>query len=376
MNVWLIAWKEWRTSQNAAMLIFMLATPVLLMLILGTVLSGNFNGSKAVEGIRVIYSVDVDGYGGQEESERLKQWLDGRSEGMVMLEEAKSGERDALRAVGDGEYAGHVSFCEKSIRYEGNSRAGVENGIVQGLLSAYAEHRKLEHAFPDGLTAEGPPVATSHVKERALQAPLKPNAIDYYAVAVTTMIIMYSAATAGLLFENERVRHTANRLLVAPVTKAEIFAGKIAGSLLINSLFTLVVVLISKYMYGANWGDAGAMGMSLLVLFSQILFAISLGLGASYLFKGKAAGAVIMTIIQLAALFGGSYYQVEDNGDFVSMLSRFSPLDWTNDAIITVIYGGAGKGLSAAAEAIVLNAGFSVLFLAIAILLMRRKEGL
>lgn len=420
MNVWLIAWKEWRTSQNAAMLIFMLATPVLLMLILGTVLSGNFNGSKAVDGIRVIYSAAEDGSESLAEVERLRAWLGDRAKEMVMLEEAKSGEMDALRAVGNGEYAGYVSFGEKGIRYDGNARAGVENGIVQGLLSAYAEQRKLRLAFPDGVSAEGAwtgespvkeseqksssgedPVqengvqtpsdagkqvaATSpqgalepgvHIKDRPLQAPLKPDAIDYYAIAVTTMIIMYSAATAGLLFENERVRHTANRLLVAPVTRAEIFAGKIGGSVVINSLFTLVVVLISKYMFGANWGDAGAMGISLLVLFSQIVFAISLGLGLSYLFKGKAAGAVIMTIIQLAALFGGSYYQVEDNGDFVSVLSRFSPLDWTNDAIIAVIYGGSGNGLPAAAEAIVLNVGFSVLLLAAAILLMRRKEGL
>ncbi|WP_461671186.1 ABC transporter permease, partial [Mycobacterium tuberculosis] len=186
----------------------------------------------------------------------------------------------------------------------------VDKSRVQGST---VEQYQTGATSPEGKLAE-----TAHIKDRPLQAPLKPDAIDYYAVAVTTMIIMYSAATAGLLFENERVRHTANRLLVAPVAKAEIFAGKILGSLLINSVFTLVVVLISKYMFGANWGNAGALGMSLLVLLSQIIFALSLGLGASYLFKGKAAGAVIMTIIQVAALFGGSYYQVEDNGDFVS----------------------------------------------------------
>jgi ABC-2 type transport system permease protein len=357
------------------MLIFMLATPVLLMLILGTVLSGNFNGSKAVDDIRVIYS--ANGIGDSAELDRLKQWFDNGTGEEVKLEETTLGEADALRAVENGTYSGYVSLGEDGIDYYGNSRTGVENGIIHGLLAAYAEHRKLNLVIPEGVSAEGSPIAGNHMKGRALQAPLKPDAIDYYAVAVTTMMIMYSAATAGLLFENERVRHTANRLLVAPVTKAEIFAGKILGSLWINSLFIIVIVLISKFMYGANWGNAGAMGMSLLVLLSQIVFAISLGLGASYLFKGKAAGAVVMTFIQLAAFFGGSYYQVEDNGDFVSLLARFSPLDWTNDAIIAIIYGGgAGSGLSAAAEAILLNVGFSVLFLAISILLMRRKEGL
>ncbi|OUS76476.1 hypothetical protein B1748_12420 [Paenibacillus sp. MY03] len=391
MNVWRIAMKELMTSRDPAMLIFMLATPVLLILILGSVLSGNFNGKEAVGTVRVLYSASGD----EAVKEHWESWI-GRSidetdglEGTergdrgiivkgIAFDEAKMGEQAAIDEVKNGDYIGYATIGDEGIRYYGNDRIGAENAIVQGLLLAYADHRKLSLVFPEAAgAAEGAASSGEHFETRKLQAPPKPNAIDYYSVAVTTMIIMYISMTAGLLIENERVRHTANRLLVAPVTKAEIFAGKITGSLLLHLFFVILIVLLSKYMYGADWGDNPV--MVLLVLASQIVFAISLGLGSSYMLGSKASGAVIMTIIQLAALFGGSYFQNVDNGDSFSKLTRFSPLDWTNDGLLSVIYGGVESpigGMSAEYAAILLNMGFSVLFLAAAIGIMRRKEGL
>lgn len=65
--------------------------------------------------------------------------------------------------------------------------------------------------------------------------------------------------------------------------------------------------------------------MVLLVLFSEILFALSLGLGISYVLKGNAAGAVIMVIIQLAAFFGGGYMPVASTTGFMRKLQRILP---------------------------------------------------
>jgi len=381
------------TSRDPAMLVFMLATPVLLILILGSVLAGNFNGNKAVSSIRVLYSVSGDeaakehweSWIGQAASEAVGETGGGSGVGKgIIFEKAESGEQDAIRAVREGEYIGYAAIGGEGIRYYGNERIGAENAIVQGLLSAYAENRKLALVWPEAEasgvetgTGTGASSTAEYTQTRMLQAPPMPSAIDYYAIAVTTMIIMYISMTAGQLIDNERVRRTANRLLVAPVSKAEIFAGKVMGSLLVNVMFIIVVVLLSKFMYGANWGDNPV--MVLLVLLSQIVFAISLGLGMSYMLGTKASGAVIMTIVQLAAFFGGSYFQYEDNGDFLSHLTKFSPLDWTNDALLSIIYGGGESPIAGMAPeygAICLNIGFSVLFLAASIGIMRRKEGL
>ena len=65
--------------------------------------------------------------------------------------------------------------------------------------------------------------------------------------------------------------------------------------------------------------------MVLMVLFTEILFALSLGLGISYVLKGNATGAVIMVIIQLVAFFGGGYMPVASTTGFMREAQRILP---------------------------------------------------
>lgn len=51
----------------------------------------------------------------------------------------------------------------------------------------------------------------------------------------------------------------------------------------------------------------------------------------------------------------------------------YSPLHWSNEALLQIIYSGDG---TAAVHAMMLNVGFSVLLLAVAMISMRRREGL
>ncbi|MEC0206820.1 ABC transporter permease [Paenibacillus lautus] len=372
MNVLRIALKEMKIVREVRMLVFMLATPVLLILILGTALSNAFNGTTAIGDIRVLY------HNSGAEPALMEQWEtfmqeSERSSGM-MFEQAKEG-MDGGQEVRNNRYTGYVEIGANGISYEGNSRSSIENGIVQGMLSAFtdryrlsAEAEKMDPEYENKLLVND---GESYVVESSIQGARQPGSLDYFAIAVTTMIILYSALTAGGLIDSERKRNTAQRLLASPVTKAEIFAGKILGTLLINAVFVIIVVLISKYMFNAYWGENPV--MVFLVLLTEILFAISLGLGISYVLKGNAAGAVIMVIIQLAAFFGGGYTPVASTTGFMREAATYSPLHWSNEALLQLIYSGNG---SAAMNAMMLNVGFSILLLAVAMISMRRREGL
>lgn len=378
MKIWRIAVKELLVSRDVQMLIYMLATPVLLMLILGTVLSNAFSGNVAAGEIRVLYI--------SESGEHPEEFMSQTEESGVVFERTSRRLEEALHDVRNGDYAGLMTVDKMGIHYYGNNRSQMETSIVNGLLAAYEERYKVETTLSASTGAEagdsaavisamaGVEPGASYVKETSLEGPPRPSAMDYYAVAVTTMIIIYIALTAGMLIDTERVRNTATRLLAAPVSKYEIFAGKVLGHLIINALFVVVIVYISKYMYDANWGDN--MGLVFLVLLSLIVFSVSIGLGISYLIKGKAAGAIIMTFIQLACLFGGSYHQIIDNGDLFSVISRYSPLRWSNDALLGIIYGSDTGSMFAASETILLNVGISAALLAAAVFIMRRREGL
>lgn len=375
MNVLRIALKEMKIVREVRMLVFMLATPVLLILILGTALSSAFNGSTAIGDIRVLYHDSGTEPALTEQWQAFTQEAQ-RSSGML-FEQAKEG-MNGGQEVRNNRYTGYVEIDGNGINYEGNSRNSIENGIVQGMLSAFTDQYRLSAAAAkiDPEYESKPFIAEDggrrgYVLEASIQGARQPGSLDYFSIAVTTMIILYSALTAGGLIDSERKRNTAQRLLASPVTKAEIFAGKILGTLAINAVFVIIVVLISKYMFNAYWGENPI--MVFLVLFTEILFALSLGLGISYVLKGNAAGAVIMVIIQLAAFFGGGYTPVASTTGFMRAAATYSPLHWSNEALLQLIYSSKG---SAAMQAMMLNVGFSVLLLAIAMISMRRREGL
>ncbi len=119
--------------------------------------------------------------------------------------------------------------------------------------------------------------------------------------------------------------------------------------------------------FQANWGDH--LGIIFIILLTQVFLAISFGLGIGYITKtAEASRAIIMVVVQLASIFGGAYFVVEEN-----FVTNLSPLTWANTAVMKIIYA---NDVGAALPVIGLNLGISALFLLIAIIALRRREGL
>jgi ABC-2 type transport system permease protein len=372
MNVFRIMLKELKVIRDPKMLLFLLVTPLLTMLILGTALTNAFNGSLTVGEINVLYKNNSSS------NELSKYWNDFTGQmrqAGIQLEEADE-KTDGKIEVKNNRYAGYVEISDSGLEYYSSSQSLIESDIAQSVLTAFADRYRLaaEVAAADSEQADVIMAGSggeSYVVEESLNATRKPGSMDYFAIAITTMIILYSALTAAQLIDDERKRNTAARLLASPVKKIEIFVGKILGLVLLNLILTIVVVLISKYMFNAYWGEN--LGLVILTLLTEIIFAVSLGLGFSYVIKGKASGTVVMIIIQLSAFFGGSYFPVDEVTGIMATLAALSPLQWSNAALLEMIYADS---LSAAVNAMLFNIGFAVVLLGIAMTMMRRKEGL
>ena len=189
--------------------------------------------------------------------------------------------------------------------------------------------------------------------------------MDYYAVVMTTMIALYAAMGASSLIRGERIRKTGDRLIAAPISKAEIFIGKVLGSLVANALCILLVMLFSKFVFQANWGDH--LGIIFIILLTQVFLAISFGLGIGYITKtAEASRAIIMVVVQLASIFGGAYFVVEEN-----FVTNLSPLTWANTAVMKIIYA---NDVSSTAGNRFKPWNFGTLLL-IAIIALRRRRG-
>lgn len=104
-----------------------------------------------------------------------------------------------------------------------------------------------------------------------------------------------------------------------------------------------------------------------------MLLAVSIGIGCSYLFNGDAGRSVVLIFTQIASYLGGAYFPVDEASGTMKMLMNISPLRWANEGLTQLIYAGKWND---AIQAILLNVGIAAAFLAIAAILMRRREAL
>ncbi|WP_251551173.1 ABC transporter permease [Neobacillus muris] len=370
MNVFLIAWKEIKTSfRDLRTLLFLIAFPILLMLVLGTALTNAFSTSITVDEMKVLYKDTTH-------ADYFKQFVEQAKKSGIQFKEV-SVNINGKNEVKQGKYHGYIETDPNGIQLYLNNKTSIEGNILQGMLSAYVDQyniasviiktnpEKMEDAFSREKQDD-------FIKETSLLPGKQPSSMDYYAIATTTLIILFGSLNASSLIVSERTRKTADRLIASPVSKSEIFIGKVLGGLVTNILCVLLVVFFSKLVFKANWGDH--LGLVFLVLLTEIVFAVSLGIGISFLAKASGGPSIILMVaIQLAGFFGGAYYKIDNAEGLYKLLTDLSPLTWVNSSITKIIYS---HDFSAAIPAIGFNLAGAIVFLLVAVISLQRREGL
>jgi ABC-2 type transport system permease protein len=188
---------------------------------------------------------------------------------------------------------------------------------------------------------------------------------------MTTLIIMYAVGYGITTISSERNIKTGNRILSSPVRKHEVLIAKLAGGVFATSLQILTVLIVSKYIIGAYWGNH--IGTILLIFLSQVIMIISLGVGISFLIKNEAAASSLTsTAIPFLVFLGGGYVPLEQFGSKALLtVAKISPVRWTNDSILEAIFANS---TSKAGTAIAINLAIAATFIIIASILYRREE--
>ncbi|MGE8203669.1 ABC transporter permease [Heyndrickxia sp. NPDC080065] len=373
MNIFNIAKNEIkRDFRDIRTLVFMLAFPLVLMLVLGTALSNAFTTSITIDDMNVLYKDTTNG----EFSQYLDPFFKAADKSGIHFKKAPSNV-DGKNEVKQSKYDGYVEVKQNGLQLYLNERNSIEGSILQGMLTSFVDKYNIASEVVKVAPEKVGTVISNEkqddfIKETSLQPNKQPGSMDYYAIVITTMIALYGAISASMLIFGERVRKTADRLIASPVRKSEIFIGKVLGNIVINTLCVVLVIAFSKFVYKANWGDH--LGMVFLVLLTEVLMAVSIGLGVSFLTKSSAGPRVIlMLVIQLASFFGGAYFKIENPGGILKFITNLSPLTWENQSITKIIYA---NDLSAAIPAVTFNIGVAIVFFLIAVISLQRREGL
>ncbi|WP_442602258.1 ABC transporter permease [Paenibacillus sp. KN14-4R] len=372
MIIFNIAVKEIKNSlRDRRSFLFMLALPIVLMLILGTALSNAFDTTLKVKEIQVLYQ---DNSTGAFSTYFQKVTEEASKSGITFIQATP--DQDGKEEVRQNRYDAFVDIGPNGVQLYGSELTSIESNIIQGMLTTvvdkYNVGSELAKVNPAAMQLLGGGGKQDYIQETSLHTLNKPGAMDYYAIAMTSMITLYGAMFALHLLRGERAAHTADRLIAAPISKAQIFIGKIIGALVIQSLYVIILILFSKYVFHANWGDH--VGLVTLVLITQVLLAISCGIGVSYMAKSTgSARSIISTAIQIFSVLGGAYFIFDTSDQIVNIITHLSPITWVRIAVTKIIYTG---DLSAAIPAIGFNIAVAVIMILISIVSMRKREGL
>lgn len=374
MNIVSIAMNELkRNIRNVQTFIFYLAFPILLMLILGTALSNDFNNGISVDDIHVLYKDNAS----SQVSHSFKLFAEEVKKSGITFHQA-SGEINGEKAVKQNDYDAYVELNDDGIHLYGNELTSIESGIVQGMVQAYADKYNLvseivkinPQKVNEALKMDH---SNNYIKETTINSNEQPSSMDYYAIVMTSMIGIFSLYHCYNLFRTEKILNIDTRLLASPIKKSDIFIGKLVGFFIINAVSVLIVLVFSKFVFKANWGDHLLLVIS--ILFSLILFGISLGMGISYVAKTpEAAAAISIVTVQLASFFGGAYFPMNGSeSGMLGVIANLSPLTWTNEAIKKIIFT---QDVTAAIFPISLNLILGAVLLSMTMLSVSRKEGM
>ncbi|QHT62540.1 ABC transporter permease [Paenibacillus lycopersici] len=371
MTAWLITLKEIKQHfRDFRTLVFLLAFPLVLMLVLGITLTNAFSSELKVDAIHVLVSDTSSG--------QLKQSYEAFQKQLgelgMTFDALETGE-DGRKAVEDDRYTAYVEVKDTGVSLFGSSIGTIESNIVQGMLSAFTDKYNAAAAAAQGGNPANMRLLfddndSDYIKEQSVVPDRTPGAMDYYAVSMTVMIGLWGAMSAGGLLRSEIVRGTGIRLLSAPIRRLDIYIGKIAGNVVANLLCILAIVFFSKWAFKAYWGSH--LPVVIAVLVCEVIMATSLGIAANEIVKGGGGRGLVMLVIQLASFIGGAYFPVA-NGGIMGVVAWLSPLRWGNGALTDIIYGG---NIAAAWPAIGLYLGTALLLLAATVRVRRNKEGL
>jgi ABC-type multidrug transport system permease subunit len=157
-------------------------------------------------------------------------------------------------------------------------------------------------------------------------------------VMFTLLVLLTSGASMLTVERNEGLLR---RLASAPISRAEIVAGKWTGRMALAVVQVGVALAFGTFLFNMDWGPD--LGMIAVVLAGWAAFCASAGLllGSLASTEGQASGLGVLFANALAAL-GGCWWPIEITPDWMQFVQKLLPTGWTMDALHKLISFEAG----------------------------------
>ncbi|MGB9780229.1 ABC transporter permease [Caldanaerobacter sp.] len=369
MRIFTIMLKEIKEIfYNKQVLMLMILLPIVLIGILGFAFSSTSDIKLGY--IKVIYTDEGDRILSQSFNIFIKE-TDKMGVKFVEIKDVDKG----ISEIEKRKYDGYVFLKGKDITFYKNENGDIKAEIAASMIDSFIDTFKGMTAIasqnPAFLKNSGDiNLNKEFVKITSIDRKVKQTSFDYYSVTMLTLIILYGAMSGVFSIDMERTKKTGARILASPVKKYEILMGKVLGVTFSTFIQALIIVIFSKYVFGANWGKD--IVTIFVIIISEIILVVGLGVSMGFIIKnGAMAQGLLNGIIPFIAFLGGSYYPVKEMGSqFIEKLSNYSPITWTNAAIFNVILGSNYQYVP---KALMVNLIPAAFFIVLSAYLFRRE---
>ena len=250
-----------------------------------------------------------------------------------------------------------------SMRMSGNAEVAVY--ISQGMPwvgdfdDVYAASDARWEPLPP-IYAEGQTVVASEVRGDSVMA--EGATLSSIGFTVWFMLFMTFGSAGGIL--EEREQGTLRRLLVAPVTRGTIMAGKIVGIVLAAAAQALILVGVGALAFGVPWGrDPLPVAI---VLGAYVLAGTGLAVMVSALVRTRdQLGGLSPLISTGLAMLGGCLWPIEVVAPVMQTVAKLTPTGWAVIGLTDIV--ARNQGIEAAVLPTAVLLAFAVVSLIIGV---------
>lgn len=340
-----------REKQALAMMLLM---PLVLILLIGTGLSGVFEAPE-METSEVAFLNSDDGemsmfFEEFIEIEKISKLLEvtrvaSFEEGQKLLEELEvrafiSIDDDYSKLIFKGEEAKiNILFLQQD---------GIGQSMVRNIVGAFNSEGNTINALRMLGAYEVEHLRSNIIMEEPiLEGKEGTRAIDYYSITMLVMTVMWGAFYTLEGMSEMKEDPVGKRIKSTPTKPYQTYVGVTLASVIIVFLQGLVLLFFTKYVYGANWGVSIA--VPVLMIFVMVLLSSSIGMALGAVCpKISTARNVMNSAIPALTLIAGGYIPIGDLDGILGALQRMSPNFHMQNAFFNYIFeGDAGKIISA-----------------------------
>lgn len=348
-KVWRLAVNDLRlTVKDRTSLLWMVILPVAFMWFFGQM------GSGAATEPRI--ALTWENRDGGWLSEALLAELDGPP--LVLRPAAEEGAEEVRTLViPEGFTAGVLAGEQQTLRLVSEADADVQYGVaaqmhvVRVLTRLLARMVELELAGTAAAgaqqlaaLAERPPLVTLAVATAGRGRQVPRGYAQSAPGTLTMIVLMMTVIYGGVFLAEEKQSGMLRRQATLPVTRRQIFLGKLLGRALVAAAQILLLLAVGRFLFGLSWGES-PVGLAL-VLGSYTLAVAGLAtlLGAIVSTPEQASGIGWIASMVLAGL-GGCWWPAEIMPAWLRHAAHAFPTAWAMDGFHALI--SFGKGASA-----------------------------